>query len=193
MSEFRITEDNLLRFSKRIKKSIKTNLGQEITLTQAKLIISEMLGCNSIHQLQVFLAEERKIQEHSEKMANIKVELTEMLPNPDNLEIITLMDGYEKRYVRYAMVANDFIERGGLSKYINDPSYSCVNLYGETSSFFNDFKNAKEELLKPRNKNKMLLQYAVPALSHMVYQLPICGYYHMLEEDGTVCCYFIDN
>lgn len=190
MSHITITSKNYSDFSKRLKKSVKKNLGQEITLNQAKLLIAEMIGCQSIHEAQKWLELESKINQSSRK--SFFLDKVEMLPNPDNLKIIELAEGYEKRYVQYAIVKNDFIERCGLPYYINDPQYSYVNLFGESATFVNSFQEAKEILLK--NPDKMILQYAKPALSHMENHLPICGVFWMYDSEiKSACSYQVNN
>lgn len=52
MSDIIIAQQNLSRFTKRLKKSLEKNLGQEIPLNIAALIFAETLGVDSIHHLQ---------------------------------------------------------------------------------------------------------------------------------------------
>lgn len=77
--------------------------------------------------------------------------------------------------------------------FLSEARFQLLNLYGEPTLFFNDFQTAKKSLLQPENKEKMLLQCAIPALSHMSGGFPICEYYHLIEDDGTLTCYFVDN
>lgn len=190
MSEFQITEDNISRFSKRLKKTIQKNLGTDITLSQATLLIAEMLGNNSIHQMQENLSKEaEKTQRIADFLDKRKKEVI-MLPNPRNLEVITLMDGFEKRYVQYAVVSADFLERKALPYYLNDFHFSTVALYGETAQFYDKLSDAMENCI---DKQRIILEYATPAYSHMENQLPICSKYYIASGDGKFSHHSIND
>ena len=82
MSEIIITSQNLSRFSKRLQKSIEKQLGQQITLTQASLLLANAFGVDSIHHLQ------KKLES-----SNIKEGLT-INSSAEELDIISFIENY---------------------------------------------------------------------------------------------------
>lgn len=190
MSEFQITEGNISRFSKRLKKSIQNNLQQDISLAQATLLIAEMLGTNGINQMQSILKEEAKQASFNKNFLDKKKLDVVMLPNPDNLEVITLSDGFEKRYLKFAVVEIDFIERRGMPYYINDPYFAIVNLLGVKAKFFNNLDDATAYT---HDKKQLILEYAIPAYSHMELSFPICSNYYETTGDGQMIAHTVNN
>lgn len=173
MSDIIINQDNLSRFSKRLKKAVEKELGTSISLNQATLFIAKMLGNNSIHELQKNLAKGASLQEPISQQFSY-------IPNPENLEIITLCNGTEKRYLQYAIVFHDFMDRKGVIPYHNDSSYGVLNLFGEEAFVVNDLESAFHNI--QQNHKYMILEYAIPAFSHMSYNLPICSKYYWIEN-----------
>lgn len=169
MSKINISQDNLPRFSKRLKKAIEQELGTSISLNQATLLIAKMLGNNSTHELQKNLGKEAQISQQFS-----------YLPNPDNLEMITLSNGSEKRYLQYTIVFHDYIDRRGLIPYLNDSNYGIVNLFGEEALFENDLSSAIQHIKE--YPKYMILEYATPALSHLSHHLGICSKYYWIEN-----------
>lgn len=67
MTEILITDSNLSRFAKRLKKSLKRNHNDDISLTDATLLIAEMTGSKSIYELQEFLKKNLVKQDNNQE------------------------------------------------------------------------------------------------------------------------------
>lgn len=180
MSKIIITEQNFSIFSKRLKKSISKQLGIAVSLNQAKKLIAEMTGSNSIHQLQENLKKEMEIEKENQRLQDELSAQIIYLPNPENLTIISV--GKDKRYLKYAVVSDSFVERVGFPYYAEDIYFRSVNLFGEAALLFNKFEDAKKHVLAPQNAGLMILEYALPAYSHQEHMMPVCENYWSLKN-----------
>lgn len=71
MSDIIITEENLSRFTKRLKKALSTHFNQEVPLNLASLILAQTLGVDTIHHLQEIL-KSPAINEQENEVESIK-------------------------------------------------------------------------------------------------------------------------
>lgn len=87
MSDIVINNKNLSRFSKRLKKSILSNHGVEISLNESYQLIANMLGSDSLYNLQKKL--ELELQVQSKDDADSLIELIQNYFNNNEDSLIT--------------------------------------------------------------------------------------------------------